>query len=106
MPWGEFDGDERFRVIRRLGAGGMGVVYEAHDKTRDLRVALKTMQIVHPGALFRFKKEFRALADLAHPNLAQLHELHVEGDVPFFTMELVEGVDLLDWVRRKGVRRV
>ena len=45
---GDFTGTNRFKVLRRLGAGGMGVVYEAHDKVRDMPVALKTMQRMDP----------------------------------------------------------
>jgi serine/threonine protein kinase len=100
----DFAGDDRFRIVRVLGAGGMGVVYEAHDTRENVRVALKTMRAAHPGALLRFKTEFRALADLAHPNLAALHELHLDGKVPFFTMELVRGVDFLTYVRGQDAR--
>ncbi len=100
----DFLGDDRFRIARVLGSGGMGVVYEALDVRENVRVALKTMRTVHPGALLRFKTEFRALADLAHPNLAALHELHLDRAVPFFTMELVRGVDFLTWVRGQETR--
>jgi hypothetical protein len=100
----DFQGDDRFRIVRQLGSGGMGVVYEAQDVRENVRVALKTMRAVHPGALLRFKTEFRALADLAHPNLATLHELHLDGAEPFFTMELVRGVDFLSYVRGLDVR--
>jgi serine/threonine protein kinase len=100
----DFVGDERFRVVRQLGSGGMGVVYEAQDVRENVRVALKTMRAVHPGALLRFKTEFRALADLAHPNLATLHELHLDGPEPYFTMELVRGVDFLSYVRGQDAR--
>ena len=95
----EFAGTERFQVLARLGAGGMGVVYQAFDRDRNALVALKTLKHLHPDGLFRFKQEFRTLSDLDHPNLCSLGELICEDGLWFFTMELVDGVDLLQWVR-------
>jgi eukaryotic-like serine/threonine-protein kinase len=90
---------ERFHVQRRLGQGGMGVVYEVHERESGRRLALKTMRHWDPASLYRFKNEFRALADLSHPNLVALHELRAEDGVFYFTMELVDGVDFLHAVR-------
>ncbi len=89
----------RFTVQDRLGAGGMGVVYRAFDRERGEVVALKTMRRIDPRGLYRFKHEFRTLADLSHPNLANLYELVASGGHWFFTMELVEGVDFIAFVR-------
>lgn len=94
-----FTGSRRFELIRRLGQGGMGIVYEAYDREVDMQVALKTLHHLDPSSLYRFKREFRALADISHPNIVSLYELFSEGDEWFFTMELLEGVDLLRWVR-------
>ena len=96
----EFGGTERFVLEGRLGEGGMGVVYRARDTESTLPVALKTMAYVEPSALLRFKNEFRALADISHPNVVQLYEMVSEGDHWFFTMELLDGVDFLRWVHR------
>ncbi len=52
--------------------------------------------------LYRFKREFRSAADLSHPNLIGLHSLEVDGAQWFFTMDLIEGVDFLDYVRPAG----
>lgn len=79
----------RFTVLRRLGAGGMGEVFEARDNERKLHVALKSLPQLDPTALYRFKQEFRALAELVHPNLVPLYELFSEGERWFITMELV-----------------
>src|SRR5947209_11184811 len=98
-PGFEFRGTERFEVRRCLGAGGMGVVYEAFDRERQARVALKTLRSMSADGLLRFKREFRDFLDLAHPNLISLGELFSEGRDWFFTMELVEGMTFLDWVR-------
>src|SRR5258708_25852084 len=94
----EFRGTKRFVVEGQLGEGGMGVVHRARDTERAEVVALKTMTRLDPGALLRFKREFRALADISHPNVVQLYELFSEGDFWFFTMELVDGCDLLSWI--------
>ncbi len=94
-----FVGSERFQIQRRLGAGGFGVVYQALDRDREKIVALKALRDGNVEALFRLKREFRALADIAHTNLVCLHELLVHGDQWFFTMELIEGVNFLQYVR-------
>lgn len=80
-----------------IGAGGMGVVYEAEDRERAERVALKTLKNPSAEAIYGLKREFRALAELSHPNLVSLHELFV-GDRCFFTMELLEGVSFINYV--------
>ena len=77
----------------------MGVVYEAWDRERRMRVALKTLRTLSADGILRFKNEFRALQDLQHPNLCSLGELISDRGQWFFTMELVDGVDLLTWVR-------
>ncbi len=95
----EFAGTERFEIRRKLGAGGMGVVYEAFDRERGAIVAIKTLPTASAANLHRFKREFRALADIEHPNLISLGEL-VEGEGQwFFTMDFIDGVDFLRYVR-------
>jgi serine/threonine protein kinase/tetratricopeptide (TPR) repeat protein len=95
----EFAGNARFRLVRRIGAGGMGVVWEAFDQEHGRRVALKTLRTVSADALSRFKNEFRALQDLHHDNLVSLGELFEHEGHWFFTMDLVHGCDFLAWVR-------
>jgi hypothetical protein len=94
-----FAGTSRFEIIRCLGSGGMGVVYEAFDRQRELRVALKTLRELDATRILRLKNEFRALANISHPNLVTLYELISTGEDVFFTMELVDGVSFLDHVR-------
>src|SRR5712692_5490807 len=61
----DFFGTDRFRIRRRLGSGGMGVVYEAHDRETDKVLALKALTRTEAGDIYRFKREFRALADVS-----------------------------------------
>src|SRR5690242_17238459 len=82
-----------------MAEGCIDVVYEAMAHERDVRIALKTLRSPNAEALLRVKHEFRALQDLQHPNLVNLGELIEEQGQWFFTMELVDGVDLLKWVR-------
>jgi serine/threonine protein kinase len=84
----------------------MGVVYEAVDLERNVRVALKTLRAMNAQSLYRFKVEFRALAEIVHPRLVSLFELIADGDRWFFTMELLDGVDLLSFLRYSGTARV
>jgi len=92
-------GDDRYQIGERLGAGGMGVVYRAFDRERNTEVALKLLRKFSADAIYRFKQEFRALADVSHPNLVQLYELVSAGERWFFTMELLDGRDFLGHVR-------
>ncbi len=98
----EFRGTERYEVARRIGAGGMGIVYDAFDKERGGRVALKAMLNADAALLYKFKREFRSLADVVHPNLIGLYELHAQEDRWFFTMELIEGCDFIEYVRLRA----
>ncbi len=95
----EFAGTERFHLVRLLGAGGMGRVYEASDRVGGARVALKLLSHFGARHLYQFKQEFRMLADAVHPNLVGLHELHSDGEHWFFSMDLVDGVDFSAFVR-------
>ncbi len=91
-----------YRLMRELGRGGMGVVFEAVHALRGDRVALKMLPQVDGVQLYRFKREFRSAADISHPNLIGLHSLESDGAQWFFTMDLIEGVDFLDYVRPGG----
>ena len=93
---GQFTGTPRYQVLARLGQGGMGAVFHAFDKERGEEIALKTLLKVSPTALRLFKQEFRALADVVHPNLVSLYEMSVADGLWFFTMELIRGLNFLD----------
>jgi eukaryotic-like serine/threonine-protein kinase len=89
---------DRFEIRCRLGEGAFGVVYDAWDREHGRRVALKRLRSLASGALRRFKREFRVFADIVHPNVVRLGELMTVGSDWFFTMELVDGVGILDYV--------
>jgi hypothetical protein len=100
-----WQGTSRYEVLRFIGRGGMGAVYEAHDRERNRRVAVKTLLRYDPGALYLFKQEFRTLSNLLHPNLVRLYDLvATEADGVFFTMELVSGRNFCDHVWRPEAR--
>ncbi len=94
----------RYRLVERIGSGGMGDVWSASPvEDPSARVALKLLPRLDPDAVMLFKREFRAVADLSHPNLVALYQLGSapcgESVVFFIAMELVDGVGFLDHVR-------
>ncbi len=88
-----------YEILDVLGSGGMGVVYRALDKNRGAEVALKAVQQESPGAIVRFKQEFRGLLEVVHTNLVRLYELIFHDSGWYIVMELVEGADFLGYVR-------
>ena len=94
-----FEGTDRFVHRRCLGTGSFGSVHEVYDRKRQASVALKTPHETTASSLFLFKREFRTLAEVHHPNLVNLQELIVDGNHWCFTMELIEGTDILHFLR-------
>ncbi len=92
-------GSSRFEIRRRIGAGSFGIVYEAFDPVRNKIVAVKALRQATPDALYRFKREFRSLSDIAEPNLVRLYELISEGEQWLVEMELIRGVNFIEYVR-------
>src|ERR1700742_1992543 len=99
LPVGAALADGRFEVAYRLGEGATGIVYKALDRARRESVALKTLARLDADAIYRIKHEFRGLANVLHPNLAQLHGLFADKATWFFTMDLVDGIRFDAWVR-------
>ena len=95
----------RYRVERLLGAGGMGVVYVAHDTALDRRVALKVLRsdlAGNPEALAeRLFRESRLMAKARHPCVITVHDVGRDGDRVFVAMDLIEGETLGTWLRRR-----
>jgi serine/threonine protein kinase len=86
-----------YRIIEQIGAGGMGVVYRAHDEQLDRDVAIKVLPVgtlTDEVARKRFRKEALALAKLNHPNVATVHEFGSQNDTDFLVTEYIPGVTL------------
>jgi tetratricopeptide (TPR) repeat protein len=95
----------RFRIVRFLGHGGMGDVYEAEDEEVHGRVALKTVrtEIARlPGAVERFAREIHLARKVTHPNVCRIFDISHHGEVTFLTMELLPGETLEHRLRRTG----
>jgi serine/threonine-protein kinase len=95
----------RFQVVRKLGEGGMGAVYEGVDPQLGRHVALKLLsKSLSAQAEFRerFRREAVAMAAITHPHVLQVYELGEQDGLPFFAMEQVEGGDCLVELQKKG----
>jgi serine/threonine protein kinase len=88
-----------YRILDKLGEGGMGEVYRAHDSKLHRDVAIKTLpqSMAHdPDRLARFEREAQVLAALNHPHIAGIHGLEMAGGVQALVLELVEGPTLAE----------
>jgi serine/threonine-protein kinase len=98
---------DKFLVVRRLGKGGMGTVYEGYDPALDRRVAIKTLTgeaIADEESRKRFEREARAAAKLQHPNIVTIYELGNFGrkEKPYIVMEYLEGADIAALIEESG----
>jgi serine/threonine protein kinase len=94
-----------FRIVREIGRGGMGVVYEAEQLSLGRRVALKVLPfaaMLDRQQLARFKNEARAAATLDHPNIVAIHSVGCERGVHYYAMQLIEGQSLAEVVEQVG----
>ncbi len=89
-----------FLLVKLIGKGGMGYVHSAIDLRSTAQVAVKVMRRVDPWSVYRFIEEFTWLSQLNHPNLVKLYDAFSEGDVRYFSMEMVEGKTIRQWFQR------
>ncbi|HEY0134780.1 MAG TPA: serine/threonine-protein kinase, partial [Nannocystis sp.] len=91
----------RYSLLRKLGEGGMGVVYSAYDEELDRRVAIKLLRVSSGGdteAASRMLREAQLMAKLSHPNVVQVYDVGVVSRRVFLAMEFVQGVTLREWL--------
>jgi len=96
---------ERYEILRVLGQGGMGAVYEARDRELDRIIALKVIRpelATDPGILARFKQELILARNITHKNVVRIYDLGEANGVRFITMEYVDGEDLRMLLRQHG----
>jgi serine/threonine protein kinase len=96
-----------YRIVEKIGAGGMGEVYKARDEHLDRDVAIKVLPtgtLADEQARKRFRKEALALSKLNHPNIATVHDFDTQEGVDFIVMEYVKGASLAEKVKTGPLR--
>jgi serine/threonine protein kinase len=94
----------QFRIVERIGAGGMATVFKAYQPTLDRYVAVKVLPAYHardPIFVKRFTQEARSVAKLAHPNIVQIHDFGEQDNITYIVMEYVEGGTLKDRLKER-----
>jgi serine/threonine protein kinase/WD40 repeat protein len=97
-----------YRIIREIGRGGMGIVYEALQESLHRRVAIKILPFaatLNPSGRRRFRQEALTAAKLKHRNIVSVYAAATEEAIPYIVMELIEGNSLADWIRGSGSDR-
>ena len=97
--------NDRYRLLKLIGSGGMAVVYRGVDTLLQRQVAVKVLRegfASDPAFLARFQRESRAAANLDHPNVVTVYDVGQDGDRHYIVMEYVDGQDLKTLIRQKG----
>lgn len=97
--------NQRYKIIKELGKGGMAIVFEAQDLLLDRKVALKMLRpeyVNDKNFVKRFRHEAKAVARLSHPNVVNIYDIGQEGNSQYLVMEDVEGKNLKDIINKKG----
>ena len=97
--------DNRYKIVKVIGKGGMAVVFEAMDLAMRRVVALKVLKddiAKDPQSVKRFINESKAISMLSHPNIVAIYDISIKGDLKYIVMERVEGITLKNYITRKG----
>src|SRR5262245_58927014 len=92
--------EARYSIERELGRGGNGAVFLVRDRETGEALALKKLLRVDAEGVLGLKREFRSLADLHHRNLVKMYDMGRASDAWFITMEYLDGLDLLSYLRQ------
>ncbi|MBE6631891.1 MAG: PASTA domain-containing protein [Ruminococcaceae bacterium] len=98
--------DNRYKIVKVIGIGGMAVVFEAFDMAMKRPVAIKMLkdEITHDAAsVKRFVNESRAVSMLSHPNIVSIYDVSVKENLKYIVMERVEGITLKSYMQKKGI---
>lgn len=96
--------NNRYKIIREIGRGGMAIVYSARDTLLERRVALKMLRPEYKSDaefIDKFRQEARAVAKLSHPNVVSIYDIVVDEERIYLVMEIVEGKNLKDLIQEK-----
>jgi serine/threonine protein kinase len=95
-----------YRIVEKIGEGGMGEVYRAHDERLDRDVAVKVLHesvAQDPDRIGRFEREAKAVAKLDHPDILAIHDFGTEGGVTYSVTELLDGQNLRQSIPASGM---
>ncbi len=98
--------ESRYQILRELGRGGMGIVFQAYDKELKEQVAIKVLSPLlssDPDALERLKQEVSSARRVTHPNVIRIHDISEFNGLHFISMEFFEGISLKDYIRKTGM---
>ncbi|MBQ8208427.1 MAG: PASTA domain-containing protein [Clostridia bacterium] len=98
--------DNRYRIMKTIGVGGMAVVFQAYDLSEKRTVAVKMLRediASDEAQVRRFVNESKAVAMLSHPNVVKIYNISVRSNIKFIVMEYIEGITLKDYMTKKGV---
>ncbi len=98
--------ESRYQILKELGRGGMGIVFQAYDKQLKEQVAIKILSPLlsnDPEALERLKREVSSARRVTHPNVIRIHDISELNGLHFISMEFFEGVSLKDYIKKTGM---